>query len=429
LNSNSHRLDQSEPLAPDISAGKRVVIVGGGASGTLMALHLVRKSLEIEVILVEKANRPGRGLAYGTTCAEHVVNVVPGRLSAFEDDPTHFVRWLHRIVRLSASESFAFVRRQLVGDYFAEVLDAARPNVTVVHDEVTALTETEVGVEVALKSSPLLLADVAILATGHDWIRRTPQPSAIPPDAAVTILGSGLSMVDRWLSLRSDGHRGPITAASRRGLIPHRHAPCARLEFDPSTLPLARPVSDVLRWLRKLAASQQDWRSAVDAIRPHVSEIWQNWTLGQRARFLRHARPYWDIHRHRLAPAVHARLTAELRTGILRVQRSRKSVDATQVFDCRGLRPAWNEIGETLIGHLVRWGNARPDALGIGLDVTDRCELIAANGAVSPTLYAIGPLTRGRFWEIEAVPDIRAQCESLAQLLASRLVTTDAVAR
>ncbi|MBI4923080.1 MAG: hypothetical protein HY834_15155 [Devosia nanyangense] len=169
----------------------------------------------------------------------------------------------------------------------------------------------------------------------------------------------------------------------------------------------------MLRWARHLAAAQPDWRSAVDAIRPFVPQLWQGWTSQQRARFLRHARPYWDIHRHRLAPTVHARLTAELSAGTLRIQRARKPVDNVWKFDCRGLHPVWDEIGDTLIGHLLRWGAARPDPLGIGLEITDRCELIAADGTASATLYAIGPLTRARFWEIEAIPEIRSQCVTL----------------
>ncbi|MBI4923079.1 MAG: FAD/NAD(P)-binding protein [Devosia nanyangense] len=192
-----------------------------------MALQLARKSLDIEVILVERTDRPGRGLAYGTTCAEHVVNVVPGRLSAFADDPNHFVRWLHRSGMLPAPESFAFVSRHLVGDYLAEMLGAAGPNLTIVQDEVTTLNDTGAGVEVSLKSSPPLFGDTVILATGHGWIRQYPEPASVPPDVPVTILGTGLSMIDRWLSLRTSGHRGPITAVSRLASCPTATPPAS----------------------------------------------------------------------------------------------------------------------------------------------------------------------------------------------------------
>ena len=53
----------------------------------------------------------------------------------------------------------------------------------------------------------------------------------------------------------------------------------------------------------------------------------------------------------------------------------------------------------------------------LGLDVTAKCELIAADGMVSSKLLAVGPLTRGTFFEIDAIPDIRVQCARLSKQL------------
>jgi uncharacterized NAD(P)/FAD-binding protein YdhS len=411
-----------------------------------MALALSRKSLETEVFLVEKAGRFGRGLAYGTSNDQHVVNAMPTRLSAFEHDPTHFLRWLQRSGRALESGTLTFVPRRLVGEYLDELLEAAGPNLSLVRDEVTSLNDVGAGVEISLKSGPLS-ADAVILATGHDWIHRSILPATVPPDAPVVILGTGLSMVDRWLSLRSSGHRGPIVARSRRGLIPHAHAPAVPLELDAATLPVGRPVSQVLGWLRRQAEIHGDWRSVVDAIRPFAPRLWEAWTPDRRARFLRHARPWWDIHRHRLAPSVHARLQGELRAGTVEIRRgsgwpsepsrdrldrgsgSRGPIEVPYVFDCRGLRPAWDDLGSSLIGSLLRWGDARPDPLGLSLDVTTECRLIGADGMPSSSLYAIGPLTRGRFWEIDAIPEIRAQCEQLASHLAETVFYAEARSR
>ena len=177
----------------------------------------------------------------------------------------------------------------------------------------------------------------------------------------------------------------------------------------------------MLGWLRRLTEVHGDWRAVVDAIRPLASRFWQAWTLDQRARFLRHARPWWDIHRHRLAPSVYARLQGELRAGTVEIRRGQGSPHAPYVFDCRGLSPAWDELGGSLIGSLLRWGDARPDPSGLSLDVTAGCRLIGANGEPSASLYAIGPLTRGHFWEIDAIPEIRGQCERLADHLVATL--------
>ena len=420
MNSNFPQPIRIASLAGLKHRAPRVAVIGAGASGALMALQLLHQSSTVEVVLVEKSGQPGRGLAYSTFCADHVVNVVPDRLSAFPDDPLHFARWLQVSGHWPSEGSSSFVQRRLVGDYLAQLLVEAGPTLAILCDEVTAIAHTGDGVEIALRSGTTCVAEAAVLATGHDWIHPNAAPSDVPPNTTVTILGTGLSMVDRWLSLRSNGHTGLIKATSRRGLLPHVHAQSPRLTLEAASVPVGRPVSTLLRWLRNLAAAQPDWRSAVDAVRPFTRAIWQAWSQDEQRRFLRHARPYWVIHRHRIAPVIHRRLLDELGAGTLRVDRTRAPVHTSHVYDCRGLKPAWDELDGSLIGCLLRQGAVRPDVLGLGLDVTDNAEIIGGDGTIVPTLYAIGPLTRGRFWEIEAIPDIRTQCAALAADLCRR---------
>src|SRR3569623_1294878 len=68
---------------------KRVLIIGGGASGTLLAIRRLREP-DVEVVLIERSGRFGRGLAYGTENDAHVLNVPPMRLSAQEDHSGHY---------------------------------------------------------------------------------------------------------------------------------------------------------------------------------------------------------------------------------------------------------------------------------------------------------------------------------------------------
>ena len=49
---------------------------------------------------------------------------------------------------------------------------------------------------------------------------------------------------------------------------------------------------------------------------------------------------------------------------------------------------------------------------------------IAAAGAANPKLCAVGPITRGAFWEITSVPDILVQA---AQCAATVLQLTNAI--
>src|ERR1700689_5103932 len=74
---------------------RRVIIIGGGASGVLLACHLLRRPVnKLEVTLVEKRPDVGRGIAYHTANPDHLLNVRAANMSAFPDEPDHFWRWV-----------------------------------------------------------------------------------------------------------------------------------------------------------------------------------------------------------------------------------------------------------------------------------------------------------------------------------------------
>ena len=87
------------------------------------------------------------------------------------------------------------------------------------------------------------------------------------------------------------------------------------------------------------------------------------------------------------------------------------------VINCSGPACDYARIGHPLVRSLLDGGLARPDALGLGLDVTADGVVIGADGSVSEGLYALGPVTRGTFWEITAVPELRVQCAEVAGAL------------
>ncbi len=411
----SSRMDDFEIVAaPDPSRrASRVAVVGGGASGTLMALALARQRPDIDVTLIEPG-QIGAGLAYGTSHGEHRLNVLPQRLSPFSDQPDDFAHWLVARGQIAEVGEKAFVPRALMGAYLSERLATLGRRVSIRHASVTTIDADAELIHVRLHSGEIVAADAVILATGHSWAPPRDLDRDVPPDASVTILGTGLGMVDRWLSLRESGHRGPVVAVSRHGLAPLSHGACPTPLSLPA-VPLGWSVSQTMCWLRDLAAQVADWRMAVDAIRPHTQRIWQSWTQSERRRFLRHARRYWDVHRHRIAPDIALRLAQELEERSVRLVRAHETTAGDYLFDCRGHLPDWSDLSNPLIASLVRDGLIRPDALGIGLDVTPGCNLVARDGQPWPQMFAVGPITRGRFWEIEAIPDIRVQCEALAQ--------------
>jgi uncharacterized NAD(P)/FAD-binding protein YdhS len=434
-----------------------IIIVGGGASGVLLAAHLLRDpAMDLRVTLIEKRDDLGRGVAYSAHQQEHVLNVAAPNMSAFADDPEHFWRWLADRGLVSDAERYVFVPRRHYGAYLSEVVSGlvGDGRLQIVRGTVTDLSASSAGVEAALDNGSSIVGHAAVLAVGHEEQPARGKGIAVrvgssadtplDPDAPVMVLGSGLSMVDAWLSLSQAKHRGPITVVSRHGLLPKGHRQVDKYPLDAADVPFGTGLLYFVQWFMETVEEARragyDWRSVVDALRPFNQRIWQGWSIDARRRFLEHIRPIWNIHRHRLPPELHQRLQEAVDSGqvalvagkFLDVSRDGPDVVATirrkgilstenvrvaRVYDCGGVSVDVEQSSNPVVRRLLAAGAARPDQLHIGLDVTEACELISADGVAAERLFAIGPLTRGTFFEIEAIPDIRVQCAELAARL------------
>ncbi|MBO0662442.1 FAD/NAD(P)-binding protein [Jiella sp. MQZ9-1] len=450
-----------------MSAG-RIIIVGGGATGVILAAHLLREDTAgLRVTIIERRAQIGRGIAYDTDEPDHILNTRAGSMSAYADDPEHFWRWLQSnapsLPDAVCPDAFCFVRRGLFGLYLDALVTDWLPTqgdgrLEVLQGEVTSLKTSEFGVAVELATGELHIGHAAVLATGHPVPAYGPQSPYISPwqcssdtigtDDPVLILGTGLSMVDSVFQLARQGHSGPITALSRRGLLPRPHQRTKPLKIDAADVPFGTELSYLTHWFRQTARWRiehgADWRDVIDGIRPHIQSIWQSLPLEARQRFLRHARSFWEVHRHRIPPESNARLSTMIAEGRLRIlagrllateptamghrarirhrdSRREEQLDIVRVIDCTGILRPQESCDDGLSAQLIARGLARRDALNIGLDVDDGCALIDPSGRSVPRLYAAGPVTRSRFWEITAVPDIRVQAAMLAARLRTQL--------
>jgi uncharacterized NAD(P)/FAD-binding protein YdhS len=442
---------------------RHAIIVGGGASGVLLAYQLLQHpESDFRVTLIEKRSEVGRGLAYHTGNSEHLLNVRAANMSALPDDPDHFWRWLStRADNLQlCPDPYCFVPRRLYGDYIASLIEPfassgqGRRRLTIVRGECVAVSEGYDDVTVSLADGSRLVGELAILATGHDaatarsawhadpWI--SPSIPGFSKDAAVLILGTGLTMADYVLTLLREGHRGPIVAISRRGLMAKGHRRTAPLSFAEADVPFGASASTLLRWFRARiaahAADGGDWRSVIDAVRPFSHRLWRELPLRSKRSFLEHARAWWDVHRHRMAPEVEARIARAIADGQLRLKaaklvgidggagcarvryrrRGRSEIERLEVgaiVDCTGIVRDPRASANPALRSLFDQGLARPDPLHIGIEIASDCAVVRADGAPSQRLFAIGPLTRAAFWEIIAIPDIRNQCTALASEL------------
>ena len=452
------------------AVGPRIAIIGAGFSGSLLAVQLLKRVLPNgRVYLIEKNAQFGGGLAYSTGNAHHLLNVRASRMSAFVDEPDHFTNWLRRRDNsqpaITAPKSVdTFVPRQLYGAYIQDLLgneiwqSGRGRNLHLVPDEATAIEQTQDKLVVEVGTGRRYEVDGAVLAVGNfpnedatrhyygnPWDARA--TADLDANAAVLLIGTGLTMVDSVISLLDSGHRGGIYAVSRRGLLPRRHGDAP--SHSPAWLSDADvgSVTDLLRAVRREVRESDDetvWRSVVDSLRPYTQQLWQGLSPDERRRSLRHLRPWWDVHRHRMAPSVADIIERAVQRGqlsllagrMLQMKPDDQGVDVTlsrrgfdsppqlrvaRVIDCSGPQCDYESISSPLVRSLLDGGVARPDPLRLGLDVTVDSAVIDRDGNPSQRLYALGPVTRGIFWEITSVPDIREQCWKVASQIGLRL--------
>ena len=268
--------------------------------------------------------------------------------------------------------------------------------------------------------------------------------TGLHPKATVLLLGAGLTAVDAFLALDALGHQGDIYCLSRRGKLPHVHTVYQAPEepFAPLGINSARCLLRELR--REVEEAQRrgyDWRGVVDSLRPITNEIWEDFSLREKSRVFRHLKTWWDIHRHRMAPEIGAKLNSALACRRLRVvagrlkritpekdnlrveitQRSQAGISllADRLINCTGSEEDYQRSPNLLVRSLLESGRIRSNPTGKGLWTDADGALIDSKGVVSDWLFTLGPPRTGGLFETTAVPEVRIQAEALAHRLVS----------
>ena len=413
--------------------GRRTVaVVGGGCAGVLLTRELLRCTGD-DVVLIEP-REPGGGVAYGAAQPWHILNSRAGAMSADTDDPDDFVRWAN-------ATRDDFLGRRDYGRYLSETLAAAATAAPGrLRVSRTRATSIRAGM-VSMMDGSAVRADHVVLAVGNPagerpaaapghpaYVADPWRPGAldaVPAGAPVLLLGTGLTAVDVALSLTAGGRSAPITAVSRRGLLPLSHTRTAPLPTI-TGLDGCRTLRDVIRAVRASADASGDWRAVVDGLRPRLDQLWAAFTPSEQEAFLRHLARPWECHRHRMAPDVAARIAALRAAGLLRVRAGGVRSIAPRpngglvadgerfaaVANCAGpgRLPA---AAPAVVRDLLDAGLARVGPHRLGLDVDPAGRVVAADGVAHPWLWALGPMRRGVLWETTAVPEIRAQARRL----------------
>ncbi len=454
-----------------------VLIIGGGLSGTLLAMQLLRLPGQRRLLVIEPRAELGRGEAYSAVELGHTLNGNAARMSVDPDNADDLTQWLTAYIEAGgwpeAHEqpvpiSELFPPRGIFGVYAQQRLAQAKAlsasTVEHVRGEVVDLQVDADSTVLTLDNGQQLRGARAVLATGMFPAARTPQTESsglnaaavdpwdvaamtqIDPQATVLIIGSGLTMVDAVVSLEQAGHRGPIEIFSRHGLLPHvRRQPPSWEDFLAADHDLRSPrqlLREVRRQCRLALQQGVDWQAPLDTVRAHIGRLWSQASEGQKRQFVRHVRPWWESHHHR-SPPLSAQLVARLHhAGRLRIhaasfkglepsangvtlrlrprgEQAIRLVTGAALINSSGIEYDWRRVARPLPRQLLKRGLIQPGPLALGIAADATGAVLDAQGQVSPRLFAMGPPLRGLWWESTAVTDVAIQAKALALKLAT----------
>jgi uncharacterized NAD(P)/FAD-binding protein YdhS len=448
---------------------ERIVIIGGGLSGTLVVINLLKliPCDPIDITVIDRNPQSVLGVAYCTDKHFHLLNVPAGKMSAFPDKSDDFMNWL-----TDAGYSFqssSFVPRKIYKEYIQQTLarelkeKGEKVRYMFLKDKASDVLPAQQVV--LLESGRQVPFDKLVLAIGnfkpadlrlpdngyldHPRYYRSAWDthlfSHLPKNKKVLIIGSGLTMVDTVLTLRDQRHIGNIVALSTHGYTPMAHGDSVPYQFNGLPSHYIRTSLEALKLvnahLKKARQQGIAWHSVIDAIRPFTQQIWLNLPPAEKKIFMQHLRHLWGVARHRIPRESAALLYELLSAGQLRVvagriksigvsleneflieyhERSSKRVTflhAAVIVNCMGPESDYEKLEDPLVDNLLKRALIRTDVLKLGIDCTPEGAVIGKNGLPADWLYTIGPPAKGCLWEITSVPEIRTAALKLADLL------------
>jgi uncharacterized NAD(P)/FAD-binding protein YdhS len=402
-----------------MSAGRRprghgptVAVVGAGAAGTLVALHLTRtaarRSTGLDIVLVDPVDRRAQGVAFGTPDEQHLLNVPASGMTALPEEPGHFAAWRQRDAQEldpdAQTSPYDFAPRRQWARYLDETLEEARHasfgeiGLRHVRQQVVGVRRTSTGVSLRTAAGGEIVADAVVVASGlpaagsswaPDSLASSPFFVADPwargaldvvrrdrtGPADVLLVGTGLTMVDVVFSLTDPGSRPDrvVHATSRNGRLPQVHAPQLQLAAIPDITEWGTSLDEVRtaveRHVAEVRTTAGDWRPALDGLRFRVQELWGRLSDADKERFLAEDAGRWNTVRHRMAPTSAVRLDTLQAEDRLRIGTGR--VVGAEPLPTGGLRVELDDGSTRDVGWVVNCTGPQSDLRLLGNPVLD----------------------------------------------------------
>ncbi|MFO0496133.1 MAG: FAD/NAD(P)-binding protein [Flavobacteriia bacterium] len=457
---------------------KNIAIIGGGFSGTMTAVQLIKKaSSKLSICIIEPAEQLFKGAAYNSYSEKHLLNVTAAKMSGFTDQPEHFLNWV------MMQDSFKFKNRELIsnsflsrntyGNYLISIWEeslqlAAKKGIDIVwfKNRVTQLKYSSTTIKIQLDNSTNVECEKCVLATGNllprnpfvldssvlqnkNYFQNPWQLTAVinkPKNLPVLIVGNGLTMVDTVIGLKEHGFKGKIYAVSPNGfnILPHRHNGIQYKGLDDELtddLSLNEIVTIINRHVKSVREFGISAEPIVDALRPRVQKIWKKMSTHEKQLFMSRLRHLWGVARHRIPLHIHDKiqnmriegtllvksgkiLDIKENAGVFRVSywgkktNQKIELDVSSIINCTGPETDLGRVPEHFLNACLNDGIISQDSLKLGIAAeTTSFKVKDGDGNLKHNLFTLGSNLKGELWESTAVNELRQQAEKLAEQL------------
>ncbi|HNP49194.1 MAG TPA: FAD/NAD(P)-binding protein [Bacteroidia bacterium] len=463
------------PSTSQSSHALHVAIIGGGFCGVMTLVNLLKSAIKpLHITLIHKDELMAKGVAYATYSNKHVLNVEARNMSAFPDQPDHFVKWCIQsgtCTQYTADElPFQYLSRNIYGQYLSEVYRDAlihlphHVNVYFTHSEATDMQQEGDHYRIFCRDGSSVLAHKVVIATGNhlpghnamngmDGLSSRlyfPNPwneesvTGLDNQSPVCIIGTGLTMVDVVLGLHEKNFQNKIYALSPKGfnILAHRPHHPQREILDELAPPyeLDKLFQLFRKFVHKAWQHGESGETVVDAVRSKTPEIWQSLELKDKQRFMSHVRHLWGVARHRLPGTIHTQIQQLIENGKLEIiagrildayeenglltlkirrrkEQQEEKLHVARVINCTGPQTDITKFNSLLFQNLIKRELILADDMRLGIHANVEGSIIQKDGRPSRQLFTLGSLLKGRLWESTAVPELRNQAKQLAELL------------
>ncbi|MCC7037614.1 MAG: FAD/NAD(P)-binding protein [Alphaproteobacteria bacterium] len=428
-----------------------IAIVGGGFSGVATIANIVRDAAKpIAIAVVSRDARGVFGPAYATPRDEHLLNVPAANMGLFADNPRHFYEWTQAQGITAAPGDY--LPRRLYAQYLQSVLDAAQAaardkGIRIGWFQGEAEDIEDHAEYLSVRSGgDGIDARVVVLAIGNALHKGDAGPAIdqpwkfdfktlSPAQKKIALIGSGLTAADIIISILDTGWQGDITCYSGHAALPRAHL--AGYDADkrvalPPDQYISQRLSGIMQALRReIKSGAREWHYIIDSLRPLTQDIWRSLSATDRERLVKKYFTLWNIHRHRYAPHIAARIDAAQAGGQLKMVKARVASAAQTpdgvalelatkdgvetaagfdlVFRCTGVD--YKTAHNPLLKNIIAKGLAKPPGNDYGIRASDNMLVYRDRPCA---MYALGAPLFGALFETTAVPELRLQAKLIS---------------